>query len=287
MIADLDETIRQLLIAEIPIRNGEIDIKFDQPRREWSARLTRPTINFFLYDVRENVVLRRHQWEKVGADGNGSAALRAARLKRTPFRVDCHYMMTTWATEPEDEHRLLSASLMALFRHPVLPEERLVGGMRNQPYELQVRLASHDKLTNPAEVWGALDNEIRPSISYIVTLALDPWVDISIPFTRTVTLRTGQMAPGQEGLLPGAENEPLTTISGTIVDKSRPDEPRPGVQVAIKGTGHFSTTDAQGRFRLGSLLDGEYTLVAWPQAGPPLEKKIVVPAPDGDYDLAL
>lgn len=287
MIADLDETIRQLLIAEIPIRNGEIDIKFDQPKREWSARLTRPTINFFLYDVRENVILRRHQWEKVGADGNGGAALRAARLKRTPFRVDCHYMMTTWATEPEDEHRLLSASLMALFRHPVLPEERLVGGMRNQPYELQVRLASHDKLTNPAEVWGALDNEIRPSISYIVTLALDPWVDISIPFARTVTLRTGQMAPGQEGLLPGAANEPLTTISGTIVDKSRPDEPRPGVQVAIKGTGHFATTDAQGRFRLGSLLDGEYTLVAWPQTGPPLEKKIVVPAPNGDYDLAL
>ncbi|MCA9990778.1 MAG: DUF4255 domain-containing protein [Ardenticatenaceae bacterium] len=287
MIADLDETIRQLLIAEIPIRNGEIDIKFDQPKREWSARLTRPTINFFLYDVRENVILRRHQWEKIGADGNGGAALRAARLKRTPFRVDCHYMMTTWATEPEDEHRLLSASLMALFRHPVLPEERLVGGMRNQPYELQVRLASHDKLTNPAEVWGALDNEIRPSISYIVTLALDPWVDISIPFARTVTLRTGQMAPGQEGLLPGAANEPLTTISGTIVDKSRPDEPRPGVQVAIKGTGHFATTDAQGRFRLGSLLDGEYTLVAWPQTGPPLEKKIVVPAPNGDYDLAL
>lgn len=112
-------------------------------------------------------------------------------------------MMTTWATEPEDEHRLLSASLMALFRHPVLPEERLVGGMRNQPYELQVRLASHDKLTNPAEVWGALDNEIRPSISYIVTLALDPWVDISIPFARTVTLRTGQMAPGQEGVAAG------------------------------------------------------------------------------------
>ena len=81
MIADLDETIRQLLIAEIPIRNGEIDIKFDQPKREWSARLTRPTINFFLYDVRENVILRRHQWEKIGADGNGGAALRAA-LKR-------------------------------------------------------------------------------------------------------------------------------------------------------------------------------------------------------------
>ena len=37
MIADLDETIRQLLITEMPIENGEIDVTFDQPKREWSS----------------------------------------------------------------------------------------------------------------------------------------------------------------------------------------------------------------------------------------------------------
>ena len=58
MIADLDETIRQLIVKELPIRNNEIDIAFDQPKREWSARLTKPTINLFMYDLRENVQYR-------------------------------------------------------------------------------------------------------------------------------------------------------------------------------------------------------------------------------------
>jgi hypothetical protein len=67
MIADLDETIRQLLIAELPIKNGEIDVSFDQPKREWSARLSKPAVNFFLYDMRENATLRQHQWERMPA----------------------------------------------------------------------------------------------------------------------------------------------------------------------------------------------------------------------------
>ena len=32
MIAALDETLRQLLIAELPIKNGEVDVKFDLPK---------------------------------------------------------------------------------------------------------------------------------------------------------------------------------------------------------------------------------------------------------------
>lgn len=88
MIADLDRTIEQLLTAELPIKNGEIDVKFDQPKREWSARLSRPTVNFFLYDVRENNILRQHQWEKVVVDKNGRLQNGAVQRKRTPFRVD-------------------------------------------------------------------------------------------------------------------------------------------------------------------------------------------------------
>lgn len=168
MIADLDETIRQLLIKELPVKNGEIDIKFEQPKREWSARVSKPTINLFLYDVRENNILRQHQWERV-REGNGTVT-----QKRSHMRVDCLYMLTTWASDPEDEHRLLTRALMALFRYPILPEDRLEGTLRNPPYEIQARLAAHDRLTNPAELWSSLDNELRPSISYVITLALDP-----------------------------------------------------------------------------------------------------------------
>src|SRR3990172_3170765 len=113
MIDDLDEALRQLLIRELPIKNGEVDIEFKQPTRQWSARISRPTLNAYLYDVRENVKLRQVQpgWEV--SRGNGGGGIR----RLNPVRLDCHYLITAWAAEPEDEHRLLARTLMALFRH--------------------------------------------------------------------------------------------------------------------------------------------------------------------------
>ena len=294
MIADLDDTIRQLLKQELPIKNNEIEVSFDQPKREWSARLARPAVNLYLYDLRENHTLRQHHWERLPpADGTGD---RAARLKRSPMRVDCHYMLTAWASDPEDEHRLLTRCLVTLFRFPILPEDRLVGGIREPLFDVQARLASHDKLTNPAEVWSALDNEMRPSVSYIVTLALDPWkLEIrQEPVVRTLTLHTGQSPPYRYSLFNETRDE-LTLIGGTLRDRGQDGAPAAGIQVAIKGTGLFATTDEQGRYRLGSLPSGEYTLVAWPAIGRPEEKRITVPAADhqgkqvgpGDYDLEI
>jgi hypothetical protein len=284
MLADLDETLRKLLIAEIPIKNGEVEISFDQPKREWSSRLSKPAINLFLYDVRENNVLRQHQWERLPDNGDGRA-----HLKRSPFRVDCFYMLTTWAAEPDDEHRLLTRAMLALFRFPILPEDRLVGSLQHPSFELQARLAAHDRLTNPAEVWSSLDNELRPSVSYIITLALDPWKAISGPLVKTLTLRTGEALelPNKWKLRPDAEPGELVFIGGTVRDSKRANVPLAGVQVAVKGTRLIDITDAEGRFTLGGLKHGEYTLVALPPEGKPREKKIIVPAHGDDYELEI
>lgn len=291
MLADLDETIRQLLIAELPIKNGEIDVSFDQPKREWSARVSKPTINFFLYDVRENATLRHHGWERIGNGGDN-----LARLKRMPYRIDAYYMLTTWAAEPDDEHRLLTRCLMALFRFPILPEDRLLGTLRNPLFEIQARLASHDKLTNPAEVWSSLDNEMRPSISYLVTLALDPWKEVTGPIVRTFSVRYGQARrlPRDLEIYPEGKDREIVFISGSIREKN---QPKAGIQVAIKGTGFMDTTDDEGHFILGGLQPGDYTLVVWPAEGKPKEKKITVFPHGGDekpagekeldYDLEL
>lgn len=287
MIADLDETIRKLLQQELPIKNGEIEIKFDQPKREWSARLNRPTVNLFLYDLRENPVLRQHGWEQIAGNGNGRGDNQLAHLKRTPFRVDCFYMLTTWASDPEDEHRLLSSTLLALFRFPVLPADRLMGSLKKQPFEVPARLANHDRLTNPAEVWSSLDNEMRPSISYIITLALDPWAEITAPLVRTFTMRSGQAIGIPE--LPSLQTDTVlerVDLGGTV-QSAKSGDPLSGIQVAIKGTGLFTTTDTSGRFRLGSLPPGEYILVAWPEEGRPLEKAITLPGDGRAYDLQL
>jgi Pvc16 N-terminal domain/Carboxypeptidase regulatory-like domain len=286
MIADLDDTIEKLLIQEMPIKNGEVEVKFDQPKREWSSRLSRPTVNLFLYDLRENVALRQHQWEQAG---NGRRSDNIYQLKRSPFRVDCFYMITTWASDPLDEHRLLTRTLLALFRFPVLPAEMLLGGLQSQPFEIQARLASHDRLTNPAEVWGSLDNEMRPSISYLVTLALDPWSEVTGPLVRTRILRTGlagALPRLHSRLEPGAASE-LVAFSGTVWEKGKQGVPRAGIEVAVKGTGLFTKTDEDGRYQLGSLPPGDYTLLAWPEKGKPLEKAINLPPGDGDYDFQL
>ncbi len=282
MLADLDDSISALLKAELPIKNGEIDIKFDQPKREWSARLTRPTINFYLYDVRENVTLRQHAWEKVP---NGRPLMTGQ--KRMPFRFDCTYMLTVWANEPEDEHNLLAHTLLALLRFPIIRENYLVGQMQNQIFDIAARVGVHDKLTNPAEVWGSLDNELRPTIPYILTVPLDPWTPVEGPMVRSFSVRTGQA-----DALPYRKDVPDEKVAfekisfgGIVTNKG--DEPQAGLDVALEGTGFVGKTDAEGRYRLGAVEPGNYTLIVWPESGRPKKKKVSSPAKDGDYNLKI
>ena len=116
MISHLDETLRELLKRELPIRNSEVDVKFDQPKRDWSARVSRPTLNLFLHDIRENSILRQPEWE-FERSNDGTVTKR-----RSPVRLDLHYMITAWvADHPEDEHRLLSRTLMKLGANPEVP----------------------------------------------------------------------------------------------------------------------------------------------------------------------
>jgi len=99
MLTDLDETLKQLLIKNIPIKNNEVDIQFDLPKRDWSAGLSRPTINLYLYDICENTKLRRNEWI-VERGENGQAT-----KKKPPKRINVSYMVTVWANAIEDEHR--------------------------------------------------------------------------------------------------------------------------------------------------------------------------------------
>jgi hypothetical protein len=286
MLDELDDTISHLLAAELSITNSEIDVTFEQPNRANTAKWKKPAVNLFLYDLRENNILRQHQVEQQA--GNGSRG-DMAKLKRTPYRLDCYYMLTTWANDPETEHRLMSRCLLALFRHPILPAVHLVGSLKNQPFEIQAQLASHDRLTNPAEVWASLDNEMRPSVSYIVTLALDPWKEKEVPVIHTLTLRPGQTTAPQvkEELIPEARGNEMNLIGGTVRAKDGGNSPVAGVNVAVKGTGLFSTTNTHGQFTLGSLPVGEHILVAWPEEDRPVERKITVPAREGNYDIFI
>ena len=88
------------------------------------------------------------------------------------------------------------------------------------------------------------------------------------------------------GLVAGTQVD-LCFIGGVVHQKDGDKEPMTGVEVAIKGTGLFAKTDDRGRFGLGSLPPGPYTLIVWPAEGRPKEKAIQVPGASDEYDLAL
>src|SRR6201991_1877636 len=115
MLADLDETLRNLLRSELERHGFEgVDIAFDAPAREWSGQLSKPTVNIFLYDLREAEGMRSPEWSSSKATGR-------VREGRPPMVMECSYAVTAWTQAVEDGHRLLSQVLAILFAFPALP----------------------------------------------------------------------------------------------------------------------------------------------------------------------
>lgn len=281
MIADLDETIRQLIVKELPIRNNEIDIAFDQPKREWSARLTKPTINLFMYDLRENVQYRNRNWSAPQSSRDG----RSVTMKTQPFRIDCYYAMTVWATEPEDEHRLLTSTLLAMFRHSVFPGDYLIGQMQEQPYSVPLKVSDPEHLKNPTELWGVIDNEMRPTVSVMTTIALDPFQPIEVPTVRSFSIQTGRPLPGEDSFKPGMaeRREDRFQIAGVItLDGALCTD----ATVSVRGTGYSAKTDEKGRYFLKNLIKGEIRLIVSIPGRKPLQKDVTLPQ-DSDFNFDL
>lgn len=261
MIHDLDSSLEQLLQKEMP---RQVNISFEQPTGAESKKFSQktPTLNLFLFDVRENNMLRQHQWQAV-ENGNGRS-----QKQRTPYRFDCHYLLTAWASSIEDQHRVLSEAMYVLLQYPLLPDDVLVGSLERPQFPIQTRLGSHDKLTNPAELWSALENQIRAAVSYIVTIELNPWqVELEEPPVHTKRLRL------QQRHLPHTAAETVQ-IAGTV----RSEKPMPGEMVVVlhNEQWHYEATVAEnGRYTINHVLPGSYTLTAWEQTGPQARHKLV------------
>ena len=111
MLHLLDEAIEAYLRDQVPLPRGEIDVVFDRPSREWSASVTRPTLDLFLWDIRRNSSDQEAGMETVVENGR--------RVRRPPLpRIDCRYMVTAWAGQPRDEHQLLGAVMATLLMQP-------------------------------------------------------------------------------------------------------------------------------------------------------------------------
>ena len=272
MISDLDETIKQVLIKMGQIDHGEIEISFDPPDREWSASLgSKPTVNLYLYDVRENHELRGTEWS-VEKTGNNLATRR-----KNAKRINLSYLVTVWTKDTGDQHNLLWRVLLTLMRYPILPQDLLVGQLKQQEYPVITYTAQPDGLFgNPADFWAALDNQIKPSFNYVVTMPMD----MDIAFTSAIT-RTRSLAVKR----PDAEAETMIGISGIVHLKGKPDSPVSDATVVSEGANLSCKTDEKGQYAFSRIPAGKQTLrVLVPDKA---AKTVEIVVPSLSYDLEI
>ena len=271
MISDLDESIKELLTKRGLLDPAEVDVKFEMPTRGWSASISKPTVNIYLYDIRENHQLRGTEWI-VTRDENGKAT-----RKKNPGRVDIAYLITVWTNDIADEHRLLWHVLLTLFRYPELPQEILSGSIVGQPYPIKAATSQPDGLfKNPAEFWSALDNEIKPSISYVVTLPLDTDIAFTAP---VVTTKIIDYKP------PDADAERLVQVAGTVHEAGQPTHGISEARVVAKEAGMTTVTDEQGRYSFSRISAGRHTFQVLVAGKKARETSVIVPG--ASYDLEV
>lgn len=187
MIQDLDQTLENLIRKEGKLNKSDIDIAFEQPTSEWSARLSRPTVNFFCYDLRENLKLRTMDRTVTRNGTHGFSAF-------PPRRVDLSYLITAWARKVEDEHQLLWRALAALKKHTDLMPSECEGLLRHQTRNIPIKVAEMgENPVNLVDLWGVLDNQMRLGFVMVTTVELDTEIGFEAPLVLEADIRVGRM----------------------------------------------------------------------------------------------
>src|SRR4051812_48759740 len=225
MLADLDETVRALLKRELETHSFDgVDIAFDAPDKEWSAQLSKPAVNLFLYDLREAQDFRPIEWREV--QGNGGR-----HDERPPLRIDASFAVTAWTRAVEDEHRLLSQVLAILYAYPTLPDEILAGTLANgsQQYPLKTRIAQ-ERTGDRADFWTAVGGQYKASLDYVVTVSCESGTVLERgPEVRTQTLRLQDLDGARSTV------EELHRIGGVV--RTPAEEPVANVWVVVDDVG--------------------------------------------------
>jgi hypothetical protein len=270
-ISDLDEALRGLLLRELGRHGFKAEIAFDAPSKEWSGKMTGPTVNLFLYDLRE--ATERAEATPTERRHNGQAVTVPPAL-----RLELTYAVSAWAPAVEDEHKLLTQVLAILFSHRQLPVdliERSNGGVvALRAAQTSVGRPREEK----ADFWTSVGGEYKASFDFVVHLSIES----GATFVRGPEVRTQTMRLRDTAAPPGALEE-MHRIGGTVCDAG--GEPAARAWVVLPAAGLWTATDAEGRFRINRVRAGEQELVVRAVSG--AEATLQVDVPGAQIDVVL
>jgi hypothetical protein len=223
MIHELDAALRALVEREV-LDGAEVEIEFDAPTKEWASRQNRPTVDIYLYDVRQDLSRRQFGRAEV-LDDDGLVSAR----RRIPAFFRVAYLVTAWTQRPEDEHRLLSDLLACFLGHEIIPRELLQGSLEELGISIPLAIAMPPPQDRAlSDVWSALGGELKPSLDLVAIAPILPEVyeETGPPVTREPTIdfgRTGAVPDAAERR--GGRPMPPERVRGRVEEVGRPPPP--------------------------------------------------------------
>src|SRR5436309_10202362 len=174
MIQDVDESLRAL-VKKDALNGSKAEVAFDAPTRDWASRRNTPTVDLYLYDIREDLEQREVMWEEIRGDGGF-----VKERRPPPRRFKLSYLVTAWTQRPEDEHRLLSTLLSCFLRHPTMPTDALAGALAQARMPILLNIALPPPQDRSiSDVWSALGGELKPSLDLVVNAPFE--IKVAIP----------------------------------------------------------------------------------------------------------
>jgi Pvc16 N-terminal domain/Carboxypeptidase regulatory-like domain len=272
MLADLDETLRNLLREELEVHGFEgVDIAFDAPSRDWSGQLSKPTVNVFLYDLREAESLRTSEWGRLTRNGRTFET-------RPPMVMEASYAVTAWTQAVEDEHRLLSQVLAIFFAYPEIPQNKLNGRLANGSQAWPIKARIGQGKGEKSDFWSAVGGQYKVSLDYVVRLSVESGAMRERgPEVRTQTIRTQMTDAPARAVLE------MHRSGGKVVDKK--GQPLADVWITLPELGSWTSSRSDGQFRFDRLPPGRHRIIARTADGREADSHIEVPGAGVDLKI--
>ncbi len=267
MFDDLDSTLKTILDdAAAPPELLNAEVSFETPEKSFAP--SQPTVNLFLFEVKENRARRDQAPFSKKVDD-------LFVRRRPPLRVDCTYLVTTWSnlTGPDkvvEEHRLLGQALKWLSRFGTVPEGFLQGELLEQVFAPITLAARMDGKPNVGEFWSALGTAPRPAFTLLATIAME--LDIEVPEGPPVVTKEIRLEIKER---PGTR-ETDYEIAGTVRDATTLAAIA-NAEVTLMELNRVVHTDQAGHFRFSGLEANTYTLRTTASGFATLDKSITVP----------
>lgn len=160
----VDDSLEKFVRAQLPLPDDLGDVTFESPTSNWSAQLSRITVNFFLYEVGLSDQPTRAAIRRV-TDGG----VTERRIPQPMVRLS--YLVSAWAGSPRDEHQLLGDLVSRFAGLAVLPDQYLTSTLSSS---VHVRMV-YDEANKPRDVWSGSGGQLKASFAIEVSVAADTY----------------------------------------------------------------------------------------------------------------